>query len=140
NIHVIARARAFALSGSRPAWRSAICNTIAQPRTIPSVATSPSALSVGQGAGTEFRMETTNCYSRRLDLAGPETFAAFAAQLRMRDLVVGARRLHGFQAPVGRGGRAGVVPRIGRVIRTAERAFGAQQPAYTGTVGSLAHA
>src|SRR6202011_81820 len=29
NIHVIARARAFASSGSRPAWRSAIWNTIA---------------------------------------------------------------------------------------------------------------
>ncbi len=29
NIHVIARARALASSGSRPAWRSAIWNTIA---------------------------------------------------------------------------------------------------------------
>ena len=29
NIQVIARARALASAGSRPAWRSAICSTIA---------------------------------------------------------------------------------------------------------------
>src|SRR5262249_6488797 len=94
----------------------------------------------GQGEGTEFRMVSYNFLSRRLDFAGPETFAAFAALVWMRDLVVEARWLHRFQAPVGRGGRAAVVPRIGGVIRTAERALGAQQSADAGAAGGLAHA